>query len=102
MLDYLKEYNITDSQLNIINKVLEDNNIVHNTFYYAPEKVIEILNIFLEYGIKNLYEIIIVAPTLFCDTVKSIKIRLENYEDKEELARLINENVENLIIADLL
>ena len=101
-MNYLKNYNITDSEIENIKNVLEEKKVNIDLFIFDPEKIIDILNIFLSYGITNLYEIIITSPSLFCDTIKSIKIRLENYPDKNELAKLINEDAKNLLIVDLL
>jgi len=58
--------------------------------------------LFVSLGVKNIYEIIITSPSMFCDTVTSIKKRLDSYDDKEELARLLNENPNNLFLVDLM
>lgn len=102
MLDYLNNYNISNEQIDNIIEVLYENNINIDLFKYEPEKIISILDLFKSYGITNYYEIIITSPSLFCDTFKSIKLRLESYEDKEELANLINEDANNLILVDLM
>ena len=88
MMEYLKDYNINDNQIDRIIDVLN--------------KIIAILEIFKSYGITNYYEIIITSPSLFCDTVTSIKNRLDRYKDKSELATLINEDANNLNIVGLM
>ena len=51
--------------------------------------------------IKNLYDIIITNPYMFYDTVSSIESKINGYKDKQELARLINEDPNNLEIIHL-
>ena len=41
-------------------------------------------------------------PGLFYDTTSSIKKRIDKYEDKSELARLLNEDPDNLSLIGLL
>lgn len=102
MMEYLKDYNINDNQINRIIDVLDKNNINIDLFKFSPEKIIAILEIFKSYGITNYYEIIITSPSLFCDTVTSIKNRLDRYKDKSELATLINEDANNLNLVGLM
>lgn len=101
-MNYLKEYNITDQQINDIEKVLKERNINIDLFIYDPEKITSILNLFVEIGVTNLYDIIITSPSMFCDTIKSIKLRIDSYENKDELAKLLNEDAVNLFLVDLM
>jgi len=102
MMDYLKDYNMNNEQIEKIASTLKDNNVNVDIFEFDPEKIISILDLFKEIGITNFYEIILANPSLFYDTLESIEIRLQNYENKEELARLINDDVNNLMLVDLL
>lgn len=101
-MNYLGRYNIKVEQIENILRVLEDKGIDKDIFVYDPEKIIEILDLFVEIGVTNLYELIIMSPSMFCDTVKSIKIRIDSYNDKVELARLLNEDAANLFLVDLM
>lgn len=101
-MNYLKDYNIDDNQIKEIEKILDMHSIDKEMFIYDPEKIIEILNIFKSIGVNNFYDLIITSPSMFCDTVKSIKKRIDSYDDKEKLANLLNENASNLILVDLL
>ncbi len=102
MLDYLKDYGLNDEQIQRVIDAVNSEDVNIDIFKYDSEKVIEILNLFKSIGVINYYEIIVANPTMFCDTIKSIKARLDSYPDKVELARLINENVNNLSLVDLL
>lgn len=102
MMDYLKEYNIDDKQIKEIVSAFNSENINTDILEFEPEKVIEILDLFKDIGVNNLYEIMKYNPSLFCDTVKSVRDRINNYGDKNKLAKLINEDVHNLIEADLM
>lgn len=101
-MNYLNYYNISDEQIVNIKDVLKRKNINSEIFIYNSEKIIEILNLFVSLGVRNLYEIIITSPSMFCDTVSSIKQRLDSYEDKNELAELLNEDANNLFLIDLM
>ncbi len=101
-MKYLNDYNITDEEIENIKKVLEKAEVNVDMFIYNEEKIKRILDIFKNLGIKNLYDIIITNPYMFYDTVSSIESKINGYKDKNELARLINEDPNNLDIVHLL
>ena len=101
-MNYLKDYNIDDRQIEKICKILDLHGIDKDMFIYDPEKIIEVLDLFKNIGVNNFYDLIVTSPSMFCDTVKSIKKRIDSYDDKEKLANLLNENASNLILIDLL
>ncbi len=100
-MNYLKEYNITDVEILNIKKILDKAEVNIDIFLYNEEKVKSILNLFRNIGVNNFYEIIITNPYMFYDTVRSIEIKINGYKDKFELARLINEDANNLDIIHL-
>ncbi len=100
-MNYLKEYGITDEQIKNIEKILEVAEVNIDIFLYNEEKVKEILNLFKNIGVNNFYDIIITNPYMFYDTVRSIATKINGYRDKNELARLINEDPNNLEIIHL-
>lgn len=102
MIDYLKNYNISDEQINFIENLIKNNELISDTMEFENEKVMSILNLFVSIGVHNIYAIIVANPLMFCDTIASIKKKLERYEDKSELARLLDENAENLTLIGLL
>jgi len=100
-MNYLKEYNITDVEILNIKKILDKAEVNIDIFLYNEEKVKSILNLFRNIGVNNFYEIIITNPYMFYDTVRSIETKINGYKDKFELARLINEDANNLDIIHL-
>lgn len=101
-MNYLISYGLSPEEVETVEKVIEKSNINKDIFEYDFEKIIEILNIFTDHGITNYFGILTTSPSLFCDTPKSIEDRLNSYGNKEELAKLINENADNLALVDLI
>ena len=100
-MNYLKEYNITEEEIENIKKILDTAEVNIDIFLYNEEKVKSILDLFKNIGVNNLYEIIITNPYMFYDTVRSIATKINGFKDKNELARLINEDPNNLDIIHL-
>lgn len=100
-MNYLKDYGITDEEIKNIEKVLEVAEVNIDIFLYNDEKVKKILDLFKNIGVKNIYDIIITNPYMFYDTIKSIETKINGYNDKNELARLLNEDPNNLDIIHL-
>ena len=100
-MNYLKKYNITDEEINDIIKVLEVAEVNVDMFRYNEEKITGVLDLFYNIGVRNIYEVIITNPYMFYDTIRSIKVRIDSYKDKEELARLINQDARNLDLIGL-
>lgn len=99
-MNYLKDYNISLEQINYLKENLD--NKQQDNFIYNNDKIKKILNIFLDLGVTNLYNIIMTNPNMFFDTIDSIKKRINNYENKEEIKKLLNEDALNLHLIGLL
>lgn len=99
-MNYLKDYNISLEQINYLKENLD--NKQKDNFIYNNDKIKKILNLFLDLGVTNLYNIIITSPNMFFDTIDSIKKRINNYENKEEIKKLLNEDALNLHLIGLL
>ena len=100
-MNYLKDYNITEEEIKNIKEVLTEAEVNIDIFLYNEEKVKTILDLFVNLGVKNIYDIIITNPYMFYDTISSIETKINGYKDKKELARLINEDPNNLEIIHL-
>ena len=95
--DYLEKY-LSLEEI----KSLDDIDINHDTFMYDGEKISSILDIFYDMGVKNIYNLIKTNPYLFSDTLTSITKRIGDYPNKEELAKLLDEDPHNLSLVGLL
>ena len=81
-MNYLKDYNISLEQINYLKENLD--NKQKDNFIYNNDKII------------------ITSPNMFFDTIDSIKKRINNYENKEEIKKLLNEDALNLHLIGLL
>jgi len=102
MMNYLKNYNLLEEQINNFEKLIKERGLNIDTFKYDPEKIVSILDLFVSIGVTNIYGIITTNPSMFRDTVSSIKNRINKYENKDELARLLNEDGNNLSLIGLI
>ena len=100
-MDYLKEYGLTDEEIEEINNELSKNEDCYKTFIYESDKVKEILDLFTSIGVDNLYNIITTSPLMFISSVSYIRDKIIGYENKSELRDLLNENAMNLSILNL-
>ena len=88
-MNYLSSYGLSEEEIETVEKVIDKSGINKDIFVYDFEKIIEILNIFNDFGINNIFGIMTTSPSLFCDTPSSILKRLESYGNKEEIAKTI-------------
>ncbi len=100
-MDYLKQYNINDSQIDELKEIFKRTKTINN-FRYNKDEIKEILDIFQKLGVKNMYQIIKTNPYLFSDTVESIKDRIDEYPNKKALSFLLNMDAENLKLINML
>ncbi len=100
-MNYLTKYNISSEEIDNIKRVLEVSDVNMDIFMYEEDKITKILDMFYEMGVNNIYDIIIYNPYMFYDTVSSIKNKIDSFQDKGELAKLINDDVSNLELIDL-
>ena len=100
-MNYLTKYNISSEEIENIKRVLEVSDVNMDIFVYEEDKITRILDLFYEMGVNNIYDIIIYNQYMFYDTVSSIKDKIDSYQDKGELVKLINDDVSNLELIDL-
>ena len=101
-MDYLKDYNLSDEQITEFLSVIEERDLSESNFRFNIPKIREILDIFIDLGVNNIYELLINAPEIFYASVSSIKKKIDSYPDKDELARLINDDIYNLALIKLI
>ncbi len=100
-LVYLKKYNLDDEEIKDIEKAIDNSFAQKELFIYEPDKVTKILDLFVSIGVTNIYGIMIINPELFFENYNYIEKMINSYEDKESLAKLINEDANNLKLIDL-
>ena len=102
MLDYLDKYNLTSEQIKDIEQALIERgeNIEH--YQYNPEIIMETLDLFADIGVTNIYGIMMIPSSIFHSTMRSLKNRINSYGNKEQLAKLLNEDAENLSLIGLI
>lgn len=94
MLSYLKEFNITEEQINdIINTY--DNNILKN-LEFSKKNVTDIIKYLIEFGVKDIYNVIKVRVDLFFLPVSLVKQNFTKL-DKNMLIYILNNSVNELI-----
>ena len=101
-MNYLKRYGINDEEINRIIKAINENDVNIDIFEYEEEYVIDILNLFINLGVTNLFDIIVTKPSIFCESYDYIKSKIDSYGDNDKLAKLLNEDVYNLELIGLL
>ena len=100
-MDYLKKYNLTEEQIEEIEKNIDNSCAQKEFFIYESERVIKILDLFSSIGIENIYGILIINPELFAEDYDFIERMINSYENKDELVKLINEDANNLKLIGL-
>ena len=98
MIEYLKEYNITIEQWDLIENNLSEDLILN--LKIMEDNVCEVLSLFKELGIKNLANIIIYRPDLCFKTKKDLQEKI-NKIDIELLKYIINHNIDDLNIFNI-
>lgn len=101
-MNYLKEYNITEEQIEEIDNYFTKTYGSSDVFKYEVEKVKSILDMFRKLNINNIYDVIMSGSDMFFDTAQSVKRRLDKYPNQEELSKLINADANNLKLVDLI
>ena len=101
-MNYLKDYGISEEEIENIAKILDKAEVNVDIFLYNEEKIKAILDLFKNIGVSNLYDIIITNPYMFCDSVDSINKKILAYGNTNELANLLNKDVNNLELIHLL
>ena len=94
-------YGLSEEEIVAFKNKIDEEEMDINIFLYNDKKVKEILDLFYNIGVRNICAIINRAPYMFYDPVSSIRRKIDAYEDKEELARKLNEDPENLELIHL-
>ena len=94
MLEYLKEYNITNDEINHILQT-NDINIIKN-LELMKKNVQEIINYFYDLGVENIYNIFESRIDLFILPIGLLKQNFTKL-DKKMLVNILNNSISDLI-----
>ena len=95
-MDYLKKYGLTDKEIDDVKSKIEESNVDIDLFLYDENRIMRILDVFSSIGVTNIYGILMVNPDMFGENYSYIKQKVNQYNDKEKLAALLNEDAMNL------
>lgn len=98
MIDYLKKFNITDDDLNIIKKRYNDNFI--KNFEVMSDNVDMVLTTLKDYGVINLIDVVLYRPDICFKDVDYLKEELKRY-DHSLLTYVFNGDIKDLINFDI-
>ena len=90
-MNYIKNYGLTDEDINEIEEYLSDEDI--NNYYVSELRVAEILDYLKSLGIKNIKDILMYKSNIFYESVNTIK---KNIPNDKIIIELINEDYQNL------
>ena len=94
LLNYLKEYDITDDQIkDIINTY--DNNLLKN-LSFSKKNVKEIINYLKDFGVEDIYNVIKNRIDLFFLPLSLVKQNFTKL-DRNMLVHLLNNSIDDLI-----
>lgn len=97
-MEYLKQFNLTNEDIDDIFNAIDDMDI--NELIMHESRVIAIIKYFNSIGLYDLKSILIARPNLFYEEVEYIKNGFEKY-GVEQAVSLINENIMNFDLIGL-
>ncbi|HOZ88656.1 MAG TPA: hypothetical protein PK737_00280 [Bacilli bacterium] len=97
-MEYLKYYNLTDQDINLIATNLDSCYV--NDFYLNPEKIKNIIDYLVQKGIRNIKQVIMFRPQLFQNDLEGIKKSFET-SDLPNFIEQINEDIVNFELIGL-
>lgn len=98
MIDYLKNYNLTDNDLLNIKKRYNASYL--NYFEVMMDNVCTVLNYFKSIGVKDLTNILLYRPDLCFRNLDYLKEQLNKYDSKMVLY-IFNNDINDLVNFDI-
>ena len=90
---YLKEYNLSDEDLQEIYDSLSDENWYNITTYES--RVCDLLDYFKSIGITNFKDIFLTKPNIFYKNAKEMRKYIEDSKEKEQMNTINNDEINN-------
>ncbi len=98
MIDYLKQYNLTDNDLASVKKRYND--LYISSFEVMMDNVCEILSFLKDYGVNNLLNVILYRPDICFRDLDSLKEQLDKF-DKKFVIYVFDNDIKSLINFDI-
>lgn len=96
-MEYLKEYDFTDDDINDLKEILDDNDI--NEIVLDEALIRNILDYLKSLGIKNVKEVLFNKPYIIYSSINAIDRAINNYDG--DIINLINEDIRNIELLDI-
>ncbi|MDO4341836.1 MAG: hypothetical protein Q4C44_03725 [bacterium] len=98
MIDYLKKYNLTDDDINLLNSQLSED--IKNSLFVMKDNAETILNYLKELGVTNFKDLLLERIDICFFDLNYLKEKIEKY-DKKLIKFVIDNSVGDLLDFDI-
>lgn len=98
MIDYLKKYNLTDDDINLLNSQLSED--IKNSLFVMKENAEAILDYLKELGVTNFKDLLLERIDICFFDLNYLKEKIEKY-DKKLIKFVIDNSVGDLLDFDI-
>mgnify|MGYP004457131813 FL=1 len=98
MIDYLKKYNLTDDDINLLNSQLSED--IKNSLFVMKDNVETILDYLKELGVTNFKDLLLERIDICFFDLNYLKEKIEKY-DKKLIKFIIDNSVGDLLDFDI-
>ena len=96
-MEYLKEYDFTDDDINELKEILDDNDI--NEIILEETLIKNMLDYLKNIGIKSVKDVLFMKPYIIYSSINAIDRAINNYDG--DIINLINEDIRNIELLDI-
>ncbi len=98
MIDYLKKYNLTEEDINLLNSQLSED--IKNSLFVMKDNAETILNYLKELGVTNFKDLLLERIDICFFDLNYLKEKIEKY-DKKLIKFVIDNSVGDLLDFDI-
>lgn len=98
MIDYLKKYNLTDDDINLLNSQLSED--IKNSLFVMKDNAETILDYLKEFGVTNFKDLLLERIDICFFDLNYLKEQIEKY-DKKLIKFVIDNSVGDLLDFDI-
>lgn len=98
MIDYLKKYNLTDDDINLLNSQLSED--IKNSLFVMKENAEAILDYLKELGVTNFKDLLLERIDICFFDLNYLKEKIEKY-DKKLIKFVIDNSIGDLLDFDI-